>query len=64
MNLIELKCSNCKASMEADLDNLQVYCPYCGQKLLIDMDKLNEVLKAKERTRQEEEMTRRAGLFR
>lgn len=52
MNFIDLKCKNCGADLKLDPENIQAFCQYCGSKLLIDMDKLSEVLKEKEKTKQ------------
>lgn len=48
--LIHMKCQNCGANLELDLDHLMAYCPYCGEKLMIDFDGLNSVLIEKEKT--------------
>ena len=52
MKFIDLKCKNCGADLKLDPENIQAFCQYCGSKLLIDMDKLSEVLKEKEKTKQ------------
>lgn len=52
MKFIDLKCENCGADLKLDPENIQAFCQYCGSKLLIDMDKLSEVLKEKEKTKQ------------
>lgn len=52
MKLIDLKCNSCGANLKLDPENIQAFCQYCGKKLLIDMDKLSEVLKEKEKTKQ------------
>lgn len=54
MRIIRLKCQNCNADLELDMDHLMAFCPYCGRKLLIDIDNLSEILLEKERTRQKE----------
>ena len=36
MKLITLKCSNCGADLEVDPARKQIFCTYCGTKLLID----------------------------
>lgn len=36
MKLIKLKCSSCGADLEVDIEKKQVFCVYCGAKLLID----------------------------
>ncbi len=59
MKLIKFDCNNCGAQLEMDLDNLQVYCPYCGQKLLIDIDQVDHILVAREETKQAQEKTKR-----
>ena len=51
MQLIKMKCNNCDAQLDVDLDNLQAYCPYCGQKLMMDFDQLAWVLAEKEKTK-------------
>ena len=66
MKLVEMKCNNCNASLNIDLDNLQAFCPFCGQKLMIDFDQLASLLKEKEKTKQEaikqNEITRRTKM--
>ncbi len=52
MGFIELKCNNCGANIELDLENLQAYCPYCGQKLMLEVSSLDQVLKEREKTKQ------------
>lgn len=66
MKLIDLKCKHCGANLKLDPENIQTFCQYCGDKLLIDMDKLSEVLKEKEKTKQviekEQHITKRKEL--
>ncbi len=66
MQLIKLRCNNCSAQLDIDLDNLQIYCPYCGQKLMIGFDQLGKVLAEKEKTKRtierEEQQTRRVQM--
>lgn len=73
MKLVNLRCDSCNAQLEVDLDNLMTYCPYCGRKLLIDIDHIDEILKEKEKTRRaqdqsqenmfrEQEQTKRAKM--
>ena len=47
-----MKCPNCNAGLEIDIEHLQAYCPYCGTKLSFDFDKLNEIMLEKEKTKQ------------
>lgn len=35
-----------------DLDKLLVYCPYCGNKLSVEMDVLRDILVEREKTKQ------------
>ena len=51
MQLIKLTCCNCNAPLEIDLDRLMTYCPYCGQKLMIDSEQLAWILAEKEKTK-------------
>ncbi|MEY8420022.1 hypothetical protein AALA83_12200 [Oscillospiraceae bacterium 44-5] len=60
MKLIKLTCNNCNAPLEVDIDNLQAYCPYCGQKLLFDLEQMERVLAEKEQTKRAKERTKRA----
>ena len=60
MKLIKLNCNNCDAPLEVDLDKLQAYCPYCGQKLLLDFDHIDRVLDSREQTKRAQEKTKRA----
>ena len=66
MGLKSMKCNNCGATLELDIDNMIAYCPYCGKKLMFDIDQLDEIIKAREQTKQvykqEEEMTKRAQM--
>ncbi len=48
MNTTPLKCENCGSVLNLDLNNISAFCPYCGQKLLIDSDTL---IVEKEKTR-------------
>ena len=50
-NQIELTCSKCGGSLNFDLDNMQSFCPYCGEKLLIDTSQLGMILSEKEETK-------------
>lgn len=63
MRLVSLKCQNCNAQLELDIDNLQAYCPYCKAKLMLDFDQLGDILAEKEKTMRasihEEESTKR-----
>lgn len=42
MKLIQLKCTNCNGYMELNVTDGQkmVFCPYCGQKYIMDEEKL------------------------
>ena len=66
MKIHTMKCVNCSASLDVDIDNLIAFCPYCGQKLLFDVQQLSEILKEREHTKQvfkhEDEVTRRAQM--
>lgn len=52
--MINLTCSNCGASLEIDLDNIQVFCPHCGHKLMIPIDHLSDLLIEKEKTKRDQ----------
>ena len=52
MKLISLECPGCKANLELDPENLIAYCPYCGKKLLFDLNQVEEILYQKEKTKQ------------
>lgn len=60
MKFIELTCRNCGATLEVDVDRLQAYCPYCGKKLLFDLNQMETVLSEKERTKRAVEVTKQA----
>lgn len=63
MRLMKMQCQSCGAQLEIDLDHLQAFCPYCGQKLMMDFDQVGQVLAEKEKTTRhintEEQKTRR-----
>ncbi len=41
MKLISLQCKNCGAQLQVDPERKQVFCTYCGAKLLLDDDNIN-----------------------
>ena len=57
MRIVNLKCENCGAYADVNIDNPLAYCPYCGD-IIFDFDSTNEVLKEKERTRRAAERTK------
>lgn len=59
---VSLTCVNCGAGLEFIEDRFMTYCPYCGHKVLIDIDVLGEILSRKEATRKAAEYTRREEL--
>lgn len=59
MKIVKLKCSNCDAVLEVDVDNLEACCPYCGQRYLLDSDR---AFSEKEKTKREKEKTKRAQM--
>lgn len=54
VNLIHMKCQNCGANLDIDIDNMMAFCPYCGEKLMIDAEQLCSVLIEREKTKQKE----------
>ena len=38
MKLISLRCKNCGAELQADPGRKEIYCSYCGTKLIVDND--------------------------
>jgi len=52
--LIKLKCEQCGAPLELDIDNLIAFCPHCGSKSLIDSVDLQKVMIEKEQTKRQE----------
>ena len=54
MNLIKLNCNSCNAQLELDLDNMQAYCPYCGNKLMFDVDQIGLMYAEREKTKRAE----------
>lgn len=54
MNLIKLNCNSCNAPLELDLDNMQAYCPYCGNKLMFDVDQIGLIYAEREKTKRVE----------
>ncbi len=59
MNLIKLNCQNCDGKLDIDIDNMIAYCPYCGQKLLFDVEQMNTVFAEREKTKRAQEKTKR-----
>ena len=60
--MIELTCQKCGGSLSTDIDNLYAHCPYCGQKLLFDLEQIEFVLAEREKTKREQEKTKRIQL--
>ena len=64
MKLINPDCKKCEATLEINLDKLQAFCPYCGSRLMIDVDKFDSLFKEMEITKREQiretEKTKRA----
>lgn len=50
-NTFELTCFKCGGSLNLDLDNMQSFCPYCGEKLMIETNQLSKILSEKEKTK-------------
>lgn len=59
MQLTRLNCPNCDAPLEIDMDNMEAYCPYCGQKLMFDTEQIGKLFAEREKTKQEQELTKR-----
>ena len=59
-----MKCHNCGAGLNIDIDRMQGFCPHCGQKVLFDIEQVNQIVKEKiESTRiQEEQQTQRVKI--
>jgi len=51
MNFVSMKCKNCGAQLNLNLDNLAVYCPHCGNKLMLDVSEIQDLLREKEITK-------------
>ena len=49
MRLINLTCEKCGADLELDLDHITAYCPYCGNRLMIDVANLDKILLEREK---------------
>ena len=64
LKLINPDCKKCEATLEINLDKLQAFCPYCGSRLMIDVDKFDSLFKEMEITKREQiretEKTKRA----
>lgn len=52
IRMVNLTCTNCGASLDLDIDSLQLYCPFCGNRLMIDVEQMKDILLEKERTKQ------------
>lgn len=52
MKIKPIQCPNCGANVDLDFDDLQKYCEKCGTKLVIDMENLEAILIAREKTKQ------------
>ena len=59
---MNLNCQNCNGTIDIDIDDMQAYCPYCGKKLLFDVDQMKRILEGSERIIRAQERTKRAKL--
>lgn len=66
MRIYKMNCNSCGAPLDIDLDRLQAFCPYCGEKLLLELDQLDKIIKETETTKRvklkEEQETQRLKL--
>lgn len=62
MKIISITCPNCNGKLDFDLDDTKIYCPYCGQKLMIDYEAMDKLYIEKENTKQEQEKTKRVQI--
>ena len=53
MRTISVNCPNCGASINLDVDHLAHYCGSCGSKIMLDISSIQELLVAREKTKQE-----------
>lgn len=51
MRIYKMNCNSCGAPLDIDLDRLQAFCPYCGEKLLLELDQLDKIIKETETTK-------------
>ena len=42
--MVNLFCTECGASMDTDLEHIQVFCPFCGHELAVPVGYLNDIL--------------------
>ena len=56
MRMIDCTCKKCGASLELDIDDIKMFCPYCGNKLMLDIssEDLVEIVKDKGETKRKE----------
>lgn len=56
MQFIDCTCKKCGASLELDIDDIKMFCPYCGNKLMLDIssEDLVEIIKDKGVTKRKE----------
>ena len=51
MKIISITCPSCNGKLDFDLDDTKIYCPYCGQKLMIDYEEMDKIYIEKEKTK-------------
>lgn len=56
MQMIDCTCKKCGASLDLDIDDIKMFCPYCGNKLMLDIssEDLVEIIKDKGETKRKE----------
>ncbi|MBR6879549.1 MAG: hypothetical protein IKN14_00505 [Clostridiales bacterium] len=52
MKIIPMNCTNCGHTVDVDFDNPCTFCAYCGSKLMLDVEAIQNLLIAKEQTKQ------------
>lgn len=52
MKTIIMECPGCKANLEIDKERMIAFCPYCGKKIIYDIDGLSYIITEQEKTKQ------------
>ena len=53
MKMVSIRCPNCGATIDLDIDHLAQFCGMCGSKIMLDVETIQQLLIAKEQTKQE-----------
>lgn len=53
-----MQCANCESDLSVDIENNQIFCPFCGSRLVFDDETIKKISEVKEQAIIEQERTK------